>query len=115
MNVTTGACAGTELARGVRTVVRVFASAQSGGPFHGVNATLEGFVPDLLNGGEKSAGAILLPDNGKQSVSLGSMIAPLATRAKPDSAFVFTLPHPGNSRAVCACAPSSTTRCSLQR
>ena len=92
MNAATGAYYGTELARGLRTIVRVFASTPSGGPFPGVNATLEGFVPDMLNGGEKSAGAILLPDNGKQSVTIGPILAPLATRAKPDAAFVFTLP-----------------------
>jgi hypothetical protein len=91
MNPTSGNYYGTELTSGLPTIVRVFASASAGGPFPGVNATLEGFVADLRHGGEKSLG-LLLPDNGKQSVSTGPFIAPLSERAKPDSAFVFTLP-----------------------
>ncbi len=87
---TSGPYSGAELVRGVPTIVRVFASADLGGPFPNVNATLQGFVPDVRLG-EKSLGTIL-PDNGRRTITTGPRSAPLADRARSNTAYVFTLP-----------------------
>jgi len=87
---TSGPYSGAELVKRVPTIVRVFASASSGGPFPGVKANLRGFVSDPRLG-ERPLGMIL-PDNGAQTVTAGPSVVPLETRGKPDTAFIFTLP-----------------------
>lgn len=87
---TSGPYGGAELVRGVPTIVRVFASADLGGPFPNVNATLQGFVPDVRLG-EKSLGTIL-PDNGRRTITTGPRSTPLADRAQSNTAYVFSLP-----------------------
>lgn len=80
---------GVKLRKGIPTIVRVFANASAGGPFPGINATLEGFRSDV-RAGEVSLG-ILLPDNGRRDLSAGFQLS-LADRVPPNGSYVFTLP-----------------------
>jgi len=84
-----GPYVGTALVKGVSTVARVFANAVAGGPFPGVNATLEGFRPSSRLGEEPLG--LILPDNGARTLKANGALL-LDERADPNGAYVFTLP-----------------------